>query len=181
MTTDNNALSQAIAQANSIVEMAGALNVDYDRLEELRDEIAEIKAEFDAEPANEGVDFAWIVRNHPNFSSEQFDEYQALVEAAGEYKSTDEAREAIQNDALDVQVRSDWHNPGDADTSASEFMILLCTGGPAVRIMGELDEHMQPCRAWIEYQDWGTPWTHASGIIEQSTLLEYCQQFYFGE
>jgi hypothetical protein len=47
--------------------------------------------------------------------------------------------------------------------------------------MGELDQYLQPCRAWIEYQDWGTPWTEAPGIISQDVLLQYCHQFYFGE
>jgi hypothetical protein len=40
----------------------------------------------------------------------------------------------------------------------SEFMILLCTGGPAVRIRGELDRYSEPEKPRIEYQDWFTPW-----------------------
>ncbi len=39
---------------------------------------------------------------------------------------------------------------------------------------------MDPCRAWLEYQDWGTPWTQFFDA-EQDTLLTYCRQFYFGE
>jgi hypothetical protein len=56
----------------------------------------------------------------------------------------------------------------------------LSTGGPALRIRGELDEHKQPDRAWLEYQDWGTPWTQYFDV-EQDTLLQFCQVFYFGE
>lgn len=96
----------------------------------------------------------------------------------------DDARQTIQDDALEVQVRGDWHNPGDEDASKpSEFYILLCTGGPAVRIMGELNSHGEPDRAWIEHQDWGTPWTHLCGLDSDQTeaLLTYCQQFFFGE
>lgn len=181
MNTQDNAKDQATAHYNSVAAMVAALNVDYDRLETLKDELAEIKEEFDADPANAGVDFAWIARNHPNFSSEQYDELAQLIADAGENTDEDRAREAIQNDALEVQVREDWKNPGE-DSTPSEFMILLCTGGPAVRIMGDLDEYLTPCRAYIEYQDWGTPWTMLdSTYVSQAILLQYCQQFYFGE
>jgi hypothetical protein len=61
----------------------------------------------------------------------------------------------------------------------SEFMILLCTGGPAVRIVGELNRG-EPCRAWLEYQDWGTPWTRYFGA-DSDTLCQYASQFCFGE
>lgn len=167
-TTDNNALSQAIAQANSIAAMVVSLSVDYDRLNELQQD----KGSFEPK----GMQSEKWEENYPDDAAE----LAALEEAANGNTDEDEARETIRDDALDVQVREDWKNPGEESTP-SEFMILLSTGGPACRIMGELDEHMAPCRAWIEYQDWGTPWTHASGIVEQSTLLEYCNQFYFGE
>jgi hypothetical protein len=91
----------------------------------------------------------------------------------------DAAREEIQESPLSVQVRSGWHNPGE-ESDAAEFEILLTTGGPALRIRGDLDEHKQPDRAWLEYQDWGTPWTQYFDV-EQETLLEYCRCFYFGE
>ncbi|MDR6858912.1 hypothetical protein J2W96_005244 [Variovorax guangxiensis] len=42
-----------------------------------------------------------------------------------------------------------------------EFEILLCTGGPTVRIVGDLDHHGEPDRARIEYQDWFEPWREA--------------------
>jgi hypothetical protein len=62
-------------------------------------------------------------------------------------------------------------------------MILLCTGGPAVRVFGTLDEHMQPDSARLEYQDWFTPWAPyvCPTEAESDALLTYCQQFYFGE
>lgn len=176
MTEQNHALEQAKAQAASIIAMVGALNVDYDRLEELKDErdgFVDPCAD-ELAPEREHT-IAWAEAN-----PEDAEELAALEEAANGNDSEDEAREAIQNDALYVQVRSDWHAPG-GDNTPSEFQILLCTGGPAVRIVGELNEHCEPSRAWIEYQDWGTPWTQAFGVIDQDTLLTYCQQFYFGE
>lgn len=166
--SDNNAKEQAIAQANSVAAMVAALNVDYDRLEELRDELADLTK-------------TPRLRAEQEWRKENGNELAQLEADAGECKDADQARERIQEDALDVQYRSTWQSVGE-ELKAYEFSILLCTGGPAVRIIGELNEHMEPYRTWIEYQDWGTSWmmldsTHYS----QDTLLEYCQCFYFGE
>lgn len=185
----NAAYEQAQAQANSIAAMVAALNVDYDRLEELRDEkqaLSDNVSEAHDARAHNPCDETEkahheAMRENSEWLDENGQELAELEEAANGNDSEDEAREAIQNDALEVQVRSDWHTPSTLSDSASEFYILLCTGGPAVRIMGELDDNCYPCRAWIEYQDWGTPWTHAVSVIDQDVLLQYCRQFYFGE
>jgi hypothetical protein len=63
----------------------------------------------------------------------------------------------------------------------SEFEILLCTGGPAVRILGDLGEHGQPTRAYMQYQDWGTPWTDHCESGAGDTLLKYAAHFFYGE
>ena len=102
----------------------------------------------------------------------------ALEAAAGDCADEDDARQRIQDDPLSVEVRSDWASPGEP-LEPSEFMILLCTGGPAVRIVGELNRG-EPCRAWLEYQDWGTPWTRYFGA-DSDTLCQYASQFYFEE
>jgi len=102
----------------------------------------------------------------------------ALEAAAGDCADEEEARQRIQEDPFSVEVRSDWTNPGEP-LEPSEFMILLCTGGPAVRIVGELNRG-EPCRAWLEYQDWGTPWTRYFGA-DSDTLCQYANQFYFEE
>ena len=112
----------------------------------------------------------------------------------------DEARDRIQEDALSVEVRSDWVAPGafafesrDRATPA-EYRILLCTGGPAVQITGTLSEHGEPETARLEMQDWFLPWTEyrplaprdANGEVNcvadaEEILLAYARQFYFGE
>lgn len=98
------------------------------------------------------------------------------------YKEQDEVRDRISEDPLSVEVRSDWHYPGKGSDVGGEFKILLCTGGPAVRIIGELDENNEPDSVHLEYQDWGTPWTKYELDSEQEeTLLEYCRQFYYAE
>ena len=92
--------------------------------------------------------------------------------------SEEEAQEAIQEDALSVEIRSDWRSPGE-NMTASEFRIVLCTGGPHVEIVGDLDHYKQPCSVRILYKDWGD-----SGSIygfDASIVERYCAQFFFGE
>jgi len=91
------------------------------------------------------------------------------------------AQEAIQNDPLSVEVRQGWHSVGST-CPPEEFCILLCWGGPACRIIGELDEHAQPENPRLEYQDWGTNWTEYPLTDDEQTALQtYCEQFYFEE
>ncbi len=94
----------------------------------------------------------------------------------------DEAREAIENDALSVDVRTGWYCVGSKDIAPTEYTILLCTGGPAVRIRGGLGHHGEPESARIEHQDWYTPWTeYALTDDQEEILLTYANQFYYGE
>ena len=107
------------------------------------------------------------------------------IEWMREHLDDEEQRERIMSeDALEVSVRTGWHNPGsDANAKPEEYYILLGTGGPATRIAGKLNEHCEPETARYEYQDWFKPWTAATDLseTERATLLEYAQQFYFGE
>lgn len=153
---DTNAVDQARAQYRSICEMVAALNVDYDRLAELRD-----------------------LEDGKHLDAVELDELAELEQEAGECTDADDARERIQEDALDVQMRSGWTSDIKELICPEEFRILLCTGGPAVQIRGEL-HYGQPVRAWLEYQDWGTPWTQYFDAA-QDTLLAYASCFYFGE
>ena len=98
------------------------------------------------------------------------------------YAPYEKALESIREDPLSVQVRSDWYDPGSEDRSPAEYNILLCTGGPAVRIIGTLSEYLEPDSAHVQYQDWGTPWTDYPLTSElEAIVLEYAQQFYYGE
>jgi len=98
-----------------------------------------------------------------------------------EYHDEEKAREQIQEDALEVSVRaSGWRSPGETP-EADEYRILITTGGPACQVKGDLDAHMQPEDADIQYQDWGTPWTNLPTTQEEDdALLEYARQFYLG-
>lgn len=132
--------------------------------------------------------------------------------ADGNYdEENEDARQRIQESVLSVEVRSGWYSPagGNADSAPAEYRILLTTGGPACQLVGELNEHGEPETAYLEHQDWGTPWTEVSarqlafasdkeahtgesynegmerqakGADEAQTyLLTFARQFYFGE
>jgi hypothetical protein len=118
----------------------------------------------------------------------------------------------IAESALSVQVRSGWHVPGD-EAEAEEYTILLqapksmssrrgdpCMpaeekalravalkrfGGPAVRIVGKLNQYGEPVTATLEHQDWFAPWTRvdlrtSTVLNAEGVMLTYARQFYFG-
>jgi general stress protein YciG len=97
------------------------------------------------------------------------------AEKAGDDDAIDAAREAIQEDPLEVSVRGGWHSPGE-ESEDEEYLILLCTGGPAVRIVGEL-RNKEPHTARLQYQDWGTPGRSISpnpGSVPPSWIMRGC-------
>ncbi|HRV24596.1 MAG TPA: hypothetical protein P5046_05195 [Sphaerochaeta sp.] len=88
----------------------------------------------------------------------------------------------INEHPLEVSVRWGWVHPGEnTDVKPEEFLILICTGGPAVRITGTLDEYAQPDKVYLEHQDWYEPWTQVDLTDEQrNILLRYASFFYYG-
>ena len=79
-----------------------------------------------------------------------------------DYTNEDSLRDRATDGALSVEVRGPWYTPGSGEgIHASEFQILISTGGPALRIIGDLTEYGEPDadNARMEVQDWGTPWT----------------------
>lgn len=160
--------------AASIVEMVAALELDYDRLEELRDE----RGAYDPSDHEEDIEPQTWAEKFPDEAEELKELEDAANPCGNECKDQDDARQMIQEDALSVQVRSGWVTPGD-EMIAEDFELLLSTGGPAVRIVGELDANGEPHRAWLEVQDWGKPWTQYFDI-EGDTLLAYANCFTYG-
>jgi len=91
-------------------------------------------------------------------------------------------REKAQDEALSVEFRSGWYSSPEsiADLKPEEFKILLAWGGPALRIIGELDEY-GPVNPKLQFQDWGTPWTDFEITEDQQKALNwFCNCFYFG-
>jgi hypothetical protein len=105
---------------------------------------------------------------------------QLIHECPEAWHDEDCALQHIMESPLSIEVRSDWHLPGE-ESEIVEYNILLGTGGPASRIVGDLDCG-QPISAIFQYQDWFKPWTDAQIDSEQEeTLLEYTRCFYFAE
>lgn len=98
-----------------------------------------------------------------------------LGDASIEIDAYEAAREAIEQDPLSIEVRAPWRAIGDPDDTPDEFRILLSTGGPATRIVGELCDG-EPSSARLEVQDWGLPWTEYTQADEE-VLLTYCRVF----
>ncbi len=162
----------------SIAEMVAALECNYDRLGELKAERDDLDRERrTTETGTPEGEAAWQALQE--WDAENGEELAELANDAGSSESREDAEQRIQEDPLSVEVRSDWVTLGEP-MEAGEFVILLGTGGPATRIRGELNQYKEPDRAWLEAQDWGTPWTQYFGA-DQDVLLTYARQFYFGE
>lgn len=102
-------------------------------------------------------------------------------------KQRDDAREEIEQSPLSVMVRDGWYRPGAASENVDgpeEYEILLTTGGPALRIVGELDGTCEPDE-WaprLQWQDWGVPWTdYPLDNEDRRAVYEFSRCFYFGE
>lgn len=240
--SENYAEEQALAQVASIVAMVAALNVDYDRLEELREAskaqysishgtmrpqdvlpaLLDALAEHDEDayaqclclipshaPEDDGS--SWWTEEAPEHIAALFDslndcapsglyfgahpgdgsdygfwmseedasELAQLEEEAGDNTSEEEAREAIQEDPLSIEVRSGWGS-SKYEFEAEEFRLVLCTGGPHVELLGDLDRGA-PSRIRVIYKDWGTSGEYFPDAEEREALEIYCEQFYFGE
>jgi|SRR5215468_4027465 len=107
-----------------------------------------------------------------------------LVAAYGMVHKNDaddsEELEAIYSSVLDVSVRADWQAAGSL-FEPNEYQLLLCWGGPSVRVIGELDGGADPTTARLEYQDWFTPWRELPTSPEQTeALIDYARFFHFG-
>lgn len=167
----------------SILEFAAALECDYDRLEELKGERDYYEPEDDDKRVS--ADGQLIgVRSWADANPDDAAELKDLIAAANcngsPCESREEAETRVHEDALSVEVRSGWTTLGE-ELTAEEYCILLTTGGPAVRIVGDLDGG-EPTTARLEVQDWGTPWTeHITTGTDHEALLTYARCFYFGE
>lgn len=89
------------------------------------------------------------------------------------------AEQAIYDDPLEVSVRcASWSSPYD-NLEPDEYRVLLCTGGPAVQITGDLNEYMRPVTARLQHQDWFEPWeTLSIDDQDNEALLTYAYHFF---
>ena len=117
----------------------------------------------------------------------QASEILSLMEEAQDPETSDERREEIETEVqewpLSVDVRCTiWRSPGTVDWEPNEFQILLGTGGPALRIIGEFGAYGEPCNPLIQVQDWFRPWTTCDTTdAHDEGLRWFCGHFWFGE
>lgn len=157
--------------------MVAALECDYDRLEELREERDNFEIENPSAPdetvsATDESAAAWA-----NENPDDAEELAELEAAAGECESREDAETRIQEDALSLQFRSGWVSSRE-EMEPEEFELLLTTGGPAVRIIGEIRDG-QAHHPVLQVQDWGTPWTDYCEEGVSGVLEAYCGCFCF--
>lgn len=106
-----------------------------------------------------------------------------LAEAGDDEERVEECRTRIEEDPLSIEVRGGWVTVDciGEPLEPEDYKILLCTGGPAVRLIGELDWVSGPTTVRLEHQDWGTLWTELPVSAEdEEVLLDYAGHFYYG-
>jgi hypothetical protein len=106
---------------------------------------------------------------------------QQAALAADDQDAVEAINDEIQGQPLSVQVRDGWRTPG-AKGEPLEYEVLLSTGGPALRIYGELGEYDEPHTARLQWQDWFTPWTDLEMTNEeQEAVMAYAGCFYYAD
>jgi hypothetical protein len=110
----------------------------------------------------------------------QLDEIQRLSNLLDADPDNDDLQEELRGLALCQDVRTDWQSIGQ-DLEPTQYRLLLCTGGPAVQVVGDLDEAGDPCTARLQRQDWLTPWEDVTLTEpEEEMLIWFAQSFYWG-
>ena len=77
-------------------------------------------------------------------------------------------------------INDEIHNYPLEVKKTQGYELLLGWGGPAVRIVGKLNDNGEPETAELQGQDWGTPWERTENQDEE-TLLHFAQHFYFAD
>lgn len=89
---------------------------------------------------------------------------------------------SLDTDGARCEVGEGYDEPSDAyyDPLDIEMVrqvkVLLCTGGPAVRLVGELNRYGGIANSWIEHQDWYEGWERLDGVDTEP--LHYLLEVY---
>ena len=92
-------------------------------------------------------------------------DFDRLEEQAGEYADQEEARDAIYETPLSVEVRSGWHSVGEDAGEPEEFRIVLCTGGPHIELTGDIGGSVR-----VVFRDWSESGEYYPDADERSAL-----------
>ena len=92
---------------------------------------------------------------------------------------TDRINDLVSEQPVEVSTRSDWESNSE-EYEASEFNILLCTGGPAVRIFGSCEDGYAE-NIELQHQDWFTPWetVHSLSDNQKDAMEWFCNFFVY--
>lgn len=156
---------QAELKLEDIVRFAAALDLDWNRLQELRDAFDDEGFTQDGSVPDDKARADWAAE-YPE-ESDELEELEAIAEG---FEDEDDVRQQLDEYALDISVRSEWQGLGES-LEPSEYRILLCTGGPAVQITGDLGRWNSPETAQIEHQDWFESWKGLPTDTDQEAAL----------
>ncbi len=111
---------------------------------------------------------------------EMLDNLQSAREK-GDNSDQEEAVREIHESPLEVRVRSGWEQPDEYhESNPKEFEILMATGGPAVKITGQLDANGHPTNANLKHQDWHEEWQRVDlSPTNLDKLIDFASHFYF--
>jgi hypothetical protein len=110
-------------------------------------------------------------------AAEASDDGEAELE--GDRLDSDGIRERMLESPLELTIRG-FRNHLNA-WEADRYELLMGTGGPAVRIVGDLNGG-EASTAEMECQDWFTPWTPVPLEPEDCEALQaFVGQFYMGD
>lgn len=70
----------------------------------------------------------------------------------------EQIEEEARDQVLSLEVRTGWHCPSDPPSQPEQGCLTLTTGGPALRVLIELDCDAEVLECQLQHQDWGTPW-----------------------
>lgn len=110
--------------------------------------------------------------------------YKEILRMNADFKKAEESDNEEERERVTTEIEESplevAVDKGERFDGTRHYMILLSTGGPALRIEGELDEYDEPMHAYLQYQDWGTPWTRVPDVNEDE-LLDFSRHFYFAQ
>jgi len=109
----------------------------------------------------------------------KYKSYNALVEES-RHSAAEEIIDELREKPASVQIRSAWNNC-PSEFKPEEFRIELSGGGPATRIIGDLDEHAEVWSVKPQHQDWFQPWKDLPLDEEETKAVKwFANLFYYG-
>jgi hypothetical protein len=104
-------------------------------------------------------------------------------DTAEDESDKDDALTAIYENPLELTKDYDQMEDQDGEIHYGKelsYNLLLCTGGPAVRVIGNLNKWKEADSAKLQHQDWFTSWKDAPLTKDQKENLIRYVNFFLG-